>query len=61
MRPIVQLINTDGNAFSIIGACSKALTKAGMKREATEFQSRAWNAPSYDALLQLCMEYVEVS
>lgn len=59
--PKVKLTGTDGNAFAIIGKVSKALKKAGLKDKADEFVKRAFSAGSYDEVLQLCCEYVEVS
>ncbi|MFC1582193.1 hypothetical protein ACFL4W_01510 [Planctomycetota bacterium] len=58
---VCQLIGTDGNVFSIIGRVRGTLRQAGMTEKAQEFADRAFKAESYDAVLQLCMEYVEVS
>jgi hypothetical protein len=55
----VKLVGEDGNAFSIIGRVSRALKSAGYRDEATEFQHRAASQPSYDALLQLVLEYAD--
>ena len=57
----VQLSGTDGNAFSIIGRVSKALKAAGKPEAAKEFSEAAMGCGSYDALLRLAMETVEVS
>ena len=59
-KPTCELVGTDGNVFSIIGKVSSTLKKAGMKTEATEFTAKAFAAGSYDEVLQLCMQYVEV-
>lgn len=59
-KPECQLVGTDGNVFAIIGSVSKCLRRAGLSDEAKEFQSRAWSSTSYDDVLQLCFEYVEV-
>lgn len=47
-------------AFSIIGRVRDALRKAGREDRAREFVEKAFRAGSYDGVLQLCMEYVEV-
>jgi hypothetical protein len=59
-KPTCKLIGTDGNAFSIIGRVRRALTKAGQGDRAREFVEKAYRADSYDGVLQLCLEYVEV-
>ena len=61
MKPAVKLIGTDGNAYLIIGACCKALRRAGMRNKAEELMHTALAASSYDNLLQICMDYVEIS
>jgi len=58
-KPICKLVGTDGNVFTIIGNVSKCLNKAGLKKEASEFQNRAFNAKSYDEVLQIVTEYVD--
>lgn len=49
----------DGNAFAIIGHVAKCLERAGQRDEAKQFKDEAFACKSYDALLQLTMEYVE--
>jgi len=56
----VKLVGEDGNVFAIIGRVSKALRKAGMSDKANEFWERAMNSASYDEVLMLVGEYVEV-
>mgnify|MGYP001603400111 FL=1 len=56
----VLLTGQDGNVFLIIGRVSKALKRAGYAEAAKEFGAAAMNAPSYDAVLQLCMRIVNV-
>lgn len=60
MKPTCKLIGTDGNAFAIVGRVKQALTKAGQKERASEFVTKAFACGSYDAVLALCMEFVEV-
>jgi len=59
-RPLCRLVGTDGNVFAIIGKVQQVLRNAGQHERATEFVRRAFAAGSYDAVLQLCFEYVEV-
>jgi hypothetical protein len=59
-KPKCKLVGTDGNVFAIIGNVSKALKKAGMRDKASEFQQRAFKSGSYDDVLILCHEYVEI-
>jgi hypothetical protein len=56
----VQLTGTDGNAFALIGKVSKALKRAGYRDAAKEMTAKCCAAGSYDALLAILMEYVEV-
>ena len=60
-KPTCELVGTDGNAFAVIGNVSRALKRAGLQDQASEFYARAMKMPSYDALLQLVFEYVEVT
>ena len=58
----VQLSGEDGNAFSIIGAVRAAIKDAGYGyKAAVDFSEEALESPSYDDLLRLCMETVNVS
>ena len=59
-KPVCRLVGTDGNVFAVIGRVRQALIGAGQPDRASEFVKRAFGAPSYDAVLRLCMEYVEV-
>lgn len=58
--PPCKLTETDGNVFFIIGAVRRALNQAGQHEKAKEFSGRAMKAASYDAVLQMCFEYVDV-
>lgn len=58
--PKCKLTCEDGNVFNIIGKVSRTLTQAGQVDKGTEFRRRAISSPSYDAVLRLCMEYVDV-
>lgn len=57
-KPIVRG-PIDGNIFTILGASTKALKRAGLNDEATELQTKVLNADSYSAALKICMEYVK--
>ncbi len=60
-RPPCRLAGTDGNVFNVIGLVRQALRAAGQDERAREFVQRAFHAQSYDEVLRLCFEYVEVS
>lgn len=55
----VKLLGTDGNAFAILGAVSKALKKGGHAELVDEFMQKAMSG-DYNHLIQTAMEYVEV-
>mgnify|MGYP001589215783 len=56
----VRLIGENGNAFNLIGLVDNALRKAGQLEKAKEFLGKAMQAGSYNDLLCLCMEYVDI-
>ena len=58
--PTCKLTGTDGNVFAIIGTVTRALKRAGQTDRAREFGKKAFASASYDAVLALCFEYVEV-
>ena len=60
MKPVCKLIGTDGNVFAIIGRVKQTLKKAGQEDRACEFVKKARRAKSYDEVLALCTEYVDV-
>lgn len=62
-KPVVQLSGTDGNVFVIIAKVKLALADADWERgttTATDFVNRAFAAESYDEVLRLAMEFVDV-
>ena len=59
-KPKCKLIGEDGNVFNIIGRVLRELERAKLHEEARAFKRRAWECPSYDAVLCLVSEYVEV-
>lgn len=58
--PKCKLSGTDGNVFAIIGTVSQALKRAKQPERAEEFTAKAFQSGSYDEVLALCFEYVEV-
>jgi len=57
----VTLVGNDGNAFAILGACTKAARKAGLTTEQVqEFQTEAMSG-DYDHLLQTAIKFFEVN
>lgn len=58
--PVCRLIGTDGNVFAIIGKVRRTLREAGQPARASAFAERAFQSRSYDEVLQLCLEFVEV-
>lgn len=56
----VQLAGQDGNAFMVIGLCSKAARRAGLTQEQiNEFADEAMSG-DYDHLLATAMQYFDV-
>jgi len=60
LKPQCKLIGINGNVFNIIATVSKTLRNAGLRYKAVEFSDRAVQQESYDDVLRLCMEYVDV-
>jgi len=60
MKPTCKLIGEDGNVFNIIGCVSKCLKNAKQPIQAAEFVKKAFASGSYDEVLQLAMQFVEV-
>jgi hypothetical protein len=59
-RPECTLVGEDGNVFNVIGRVRRALLKAGLQDQAREFVERAFRCGSYDEVLRLVLEYVDV-
>jgi ribosomal protein S9 len=57
----VELVGHDGNAFSIMGAVTKAMRRAGVSREEQDQYFKEATAGDYNQLLATTMEWVEVS
>jgi len=56
-KPTVS-IDVDGNAFSVMGAVSKALKRSGQGDKVEEYRAKAMSG-DYDNLLRVSMEYVD--
>jgi len=61
IKPNVKLIDTNGNAFVIIGRVRKALLKAGAYKEYVDKYLKEAMFGDYDNLLCVTMEYVHVT
>nr|BDD45425.1 hypothetical protein 1 [Desulfobacteraceae bacterium] len=60
IKPTVKLIDTNGNAFAIIGRVKDALLKAGAdKGYVQQYMNQAMSG-DYDNLLCITMDYVHV-
>lgn len=59
-KPTCKIVGEDGNVFVIIGRVRVALKRAGQTYKAEEFTARATSAHSYDEVLRMLYDYVEV-
>jgi len=59
-KPVCELVGTNGNVFALIGTVTKCLRRSGQGEKIKELRERALKCESYDAVLQLISEYVEV-
>ena len=60
-KPTVKLIDTDGNAFAIIGRVRSALLKAGADKEYVDKYLKEAMFGDYDNLICVTMDYVDVT
>ncbi len=60
-KPTVKLIDTNGNAFAIIGRVRSALLKAGADKEYVEKYQNEVMSGDYNNLLCVTMDYVHVT
>ncbi len=60
-KPVVKLIDTNGNAFAIIGRVKKALVRAGADKEYVKKYLDEAMRGDYDNLLCVTMNYVHVT
>ena len=63
MRPKLEidLSGPDGNVYAVVSRCCTALKKVGKGDTAAELKSKAFEQRSYDAVLELCRSYVDVT
>lgn len=60
-KPECKLIGENGNVFNIIFRVSRTLKDYGYEDKAIEFKYKAMNeCRSYDEVLRLVMDYVEI-
>lgn len=59
-KPVCRLVGENGNVFNLIGIAAKTLVKAGLKDKADEMKNRAFHAMSYDEVLVIIGQYVDV-
>ncbi len=59
-KPVVQLVGQDGNVFNLVGICSRALKKAGLRENAKTMQERVFKSGSYEEALSIMGEYVHI-
>jgi hypothetical protein len=59
-KPVCKLTGKDGNVFAVIGRVSSTLKRAGQNNKAKEFENRAIAAGSYEEVLAMVLEYVDV-
>ena len=57
----VKLVGTDGNAFAIMGAVTKALRKAGVPQTELDAYYKESTSGDYDHLLRTAMRWVSVA
>jgi len=60
-KPTVKLIDTNGNAFLIIGRVKDALLKAGADKEYVDKYLKEAMFGDYDNLICVTMDYVHVT
>ena len=59
-KPTVKLIGEDGNAFAIMGRVRSALRKAGYSKEEIDKYHEEATSGSYEHLLSVTTEWVNV-
>ena len=60
VRPVVRLDSEDRHVYRLIGAVHAALEGAGLLSRAQRFVGQAYYLGSYDEVLDLAAEFVEV-
>lgn len=57
IKPGIELVGIDGNAFAIIGAMNKALRKAGNEKNVIDAFMAEATSGDYDHVIQTAMVY----
>jgi hypothetical protein len=57
----VELSSIDGNAFSIMGATTKALSRGGVPKEEQELYFKEATSGDYDNVISTTMKWVSIS
>jgi hypothetical protein len=60
IKPTVNLIGEDGNAFAVMGSVKNALRRAGSDQEYIDKYLSEATSGDYHHLLAVSMEYVDV-
>jgi hypothetical protein len=62
MKPMfnIEVVPADGNAFSIMGAVSKAMRRAGASDEVIKKYQEESQSGDYDNLIQVAMRHVNI-
>ena len=59
-RPTVKLTGTDGNAFAVMGVCTRAAKRAGWSADDVTDLTRDMMSGDYDHLLGVAMTRFDV-
>ena len=59
-KPRAKLIGENGNVFNLLAIASRALKAAGRGDEATEMGNRGMSSASFDEVLSIIGEYVDI-
>ena len=59
-RPKCKVVGNDVNVYTLIARVSLILERAGMREQVREFKLKAFRRTSYDEVLALAHDYVEV-
>lgn len=59
-KPTCKVIGRDGNIFAIMGAASKALSRAGKRDESKKMCDEVTASKSYDEALTIIQKYVDL-
>lgn len=59
-KPTVKLVGQDGNVFSLLAICTKALKRAGQHEQAKELTEKVFSAGAYHEALAIMMDYCNV-